>query len=190
MNRIRTLMAVAAAALLSNAPGLARAQTFPPIDISTHNPGWQASYPGGSGPAFQNPCVPVSCISISSTARADGQFVGGGTAEAFKGVWQAWLDFDVPATGPDGARLDLTIHGVDDRAKVLLNGKPLLVYYFLIGGEASISVVGGQVIPGQTNRLEITVTNNGAKPDGRPVGFQHPGDATGINLSGTISAVN
>lgn len=183
MKPIRSLIAAVAmgSALL---PALA----FTPIEISTDNPDWQAHYAGGDGPAFRYSagCRVTSCLSISSTGFADGQFVGGGTAAAFDGRWTATLDFVVPAS-PGGARLDLQLYGVDDRATYRLNGKPLLVQLYLLDSIGTIAVVNGPLVAGASNRLEIDVVNNPSRADGRPLPFQFVGDGTALNFGGTVS---
>ena len=164
------------------------AMAFTPIDVSTDNPGWQARYAGGTGPAlrFSAGCQVTSCLSISSTGFADGQFVGGGTAADFDGRWTATLDFVVPAS-PGGARLDLQLYGVDDRATYRLNGKPLLTQFYVLDTVTTISVVNGPLVAGALYRLEIDVVNSPRRADGRPKPFQYAGDGTALNFGGTVS---
>lgn len=182
------LLVAAAAATIAAAA--APAHAFQPIDISSGTPGWTAAYTGGSGPAFayRTRCVTASpCMSISSTGFNDGVFVGGGTAAAFDGRWTATLDIEVPAHN-GAVRLDLQVQGVDDRATVRINGVLQMMVMRQEGAEWWLSLVGGPLRAGQVNRLEIDVVNSPTRVDGRPVGFQGPGDGTAISLAGTVTA--
>jgi hypothetical protein len=189
MNAIRPLAAaVAVVALAAAAP--AQAQTFAPIDISTANPGWQASYSGFSGPAYRysNGCPLADCISISSTGYGDGEFVGGGTANDFTGLWTASLAFDVPFAA-EGVQMNLQLHGVDDRASFSLNGIPLITQHRQDGPYgATLSLQGGALIAGATNQLVVEVANLPFFST-VPSGFLFAGDGTAASFSGTVSAV-
>lgn len=178
--------AVAAASLVAMAP----AQAFTPINVSTANPGWQASYASFSGPAYRysTGCPQADCLSISSTGYADGSFVGGGTASDFTGRWTARLAFDVPYSDA-GVQLNLQLHGVDDIATFSLNGVPLITQHRQDGPSgATLAVTGGPLLNGGTNVLTVDVVN--APFFGlEPVGFQFLGDGTAVSFSGTVAAV-
>lgn len=184
MNRHRA--ALAAALALAAAPALA----FSPIDVSTANPDWVASYGAYSGPAFRysTGCPQADCLSISSNGYATGGFVGGGSAAEFTGEWRATLDFEVPFHA-GGAQLDLALYGVDDRATFSLNGIPLITQHRQDGPYgATLSVLNGPLFVGMVNRLTVDVVN--APFFGiTPVGFSFDGDGTAASFGGTVSAV-
>lgn len=185
---IPTLRAMAVSSLLAGLALTAAAQSAT-IDVSTSNPAWQASYAGGSGPAFRYPCPIHTCISISSTGFGDGVFVGGGTAAQFDGVWSGTLDFVLPAGGR-AVRMELTLHGADDRATLYLNGKPLLTQFLVYSGSSisyvaedpSLFVIGGR------NQLAVRVANNPNHPSGPGLPLQFVGDGTAFSMSGSVSS--
>ncbi len=186
MTSYRTLAAAVLAASSFAAPALA----FSPIDISTANPGWVASFGAYSGPAFRysSGCPQAACLSISSNGYADGTLIGGASAGEFTGTWNAVLDFDVPVH-EGGVQLDLQLYGVDDRATFRLNGVPLITQHRQDGDYgATLSLRGGALVMGAMNRLSVEVVNApffGADP----VGFSFDGDGTAASFGGTVSAV-
>jgi hypothetical protein len=76
------------------------------VDHSSGSGGWTVFFYSAQnaqfvGSAFEQDCGGAKCISISSTAREDGQFVGGGTATDFTGTWYAIKQMLVPAGATD-----------------------------------------------------------------------------------------
>jgi hypothetical protein len=177
---------MAAAVLAALAAG-AHAQN---IDLSTSQPGWQAGYVGGSGTAYHFGCLQtVDCISISSTGRVDGQFVGGTDGSAFDGQWRAQYSFMVPA-GVSNPQLNLLMFGADDRATVRLNGAPLFTTYYLTHGSTSFTLQDPTIlIAGALNTITVDVVNNPWDAAGNALPLQFWGDSTAFAMAGSLTAV-
>lgn len=164
------------------------------LDVSTSQPGWQASYAlgsgGASGAAYHFGCLqPVDCISVSSTGRADGQFVGGTSGTEFDGHWQAQYSFMLPANASN-AQLDLQMFGVDDRATVRLNGTALFTSYYLTEGSTRYTLQNPAVLwAGAINTITVDVVNNPWDPSGEGLPMDLLGDSTAFTMAGSVTAV-
>jgi hypothetical protein len=159
-----------------------------PIDVSTNNAGWTASYSTFSGPAYHYSCGTVDCISISSNGRSGGTFVGGGTYTDFTGTWTATLDFFLPADALNVAYNYASV-GVDDRATLALNGVDLGTFY--IFGPQILGTItnAASFVLGGLNTLTLSAVNNPFDPNNgapRPLNPDNY-DGTAIVLDGVVT---
>jgi hypothetical protein len=159
-----------------------------PIDASTNNASWTASFGAFSGPAFHYSCGTIDCISISSNGRSGGTFVGGGTYSDFLGAWTATLDFFLPADAVNVAYTYASV-GVDDRATLSLNGATV-GNFWIFGSPISGTVTNAaSFVLGGMNTLTLSVVNNAFNPLSGPPIMLNPDnyDGTAVVLGGQVT---
>ena len=110
------------------------------VDLSTSNASnWKVTGGGAvNAPAFAY--APLSGISMSSTAFANGTFATGGSAATLNGFWYADTHFTLPSNAT-GVSLIFSNFQADDRGVLELNGI-ILGDYFLNGSESNPPLTG------------------------------------------------